>query len=39
MADDIYEVFAITYARQDRNAAANFIGGDPHDGPLTITSG
>src|SRR5215204_5450196 len=36
MADDIYEVFAITYARHDRNAAANFIGGDPHDGPMPL---
>ena len=31
-----YEVFAIKYARHERRASANFIGGDPHDGPMPI---
>lgn len=36
MSDDIYEAFAIRYARVDRNAAENFLGGDPHDGPMPL---
>lgn len=28
---DEYEVYAIKYARHDRPASANFMGGDPHD--------
>lgn len=35
-ADDSYELFAIAYARVDRNAADNFIGGDPHNGPMPL---
>jgi len=31
-----YEVFAIRYGRHDRLASANFIGGDPHDGPMPL---
>jgi glyoxylase-like metal-dependent hydrolase (beta-lactamase superfamily II) len=32
-----YEVYAIRYARhEDRTAASNFIGGDPHDGPAPL---
>jgi glyoxylase-like metal-dependent hydrolase (beta-lactamase superfamily II) len=31
-----YEVFAIKYAEHDRSASANFIGGDPHDGPMPM---
>lgn len=34
--DDLYEVYAIRYGHHDRNAAANFIGGDPHDGPMPL---
>jgi len=34
--DDIYELYAIRYGHFDRNAAANFIGGDPHDGPMPL---
>lgn len=30
---DSYEVFAIRYARHERPASVNYIGGDPHDGP------
>jgi glyoxylase-like metal-dependent hydrolase (beta-lactamase superfamily II) len=32
-----FEVFAIRYARHEtRTAAANFIGGDPHEGPMPL---
>ncbi len=31
-----YEVFAIRYGRHERLASANFIGGDPHDGPMPL---
>jgi glyoxylase-like metal-dependent hydrolase (beta-lactamase superfamily II) len=31
-----YEVFAIKYAWHERNASANFLGGDPHDGPMPL---
>jgi glyoxylase-like metal-dependent hydrolase (beta-lactamase superfamily II) len=31
MSDDAYEVYAIRYARHERKAAENYIGGDPHD--------
>ena len=31
-----YEVYAIRYARHERAAAANFIGGDAHDGPMPL---
>jgi glyoxylase-like metal-dependent hydrolase (beta-lactamase superfamily II) len=31
-----YEVYAIRYARHDRRASENFLGGDPHDGPMPI---
>lgn len=34
--DDTYELFAVRYGHHDRNAAANFIGGDPHDGPMPL---
>ena len=34
--DDIYELYAVRYGHHDRNAAANFIGGDPHDGPMPL---
>ena len=33
---DAYEVLAIRYGHNDRRAAANFIGGDPHDGPMPL---
>jgi len=33
---DTYELYAIRYGHHDRNAAANFIGGDPHDGPMPL---
>jgi glyoxylase-like metal-dependent hydrolase (beta-lactamase superfamily II) len=31
-----YEVFAIRYGRHDRPARDNFLGGDPHDGPMPL---
>jgi glyoxylase-like metal-dependent hydrolase (beta-lactamase superfamily II) len=36
MSDDTYEAFAVAYARVDRGAAENFIGGDPHNGPMPL---
>ena len=32
----VYEVYAIKYAHHERNAGENFIGGDPHDGPIPL---
>jgi glyoxylase-like metal-dependent hydrolase (beta-lactamase superfamily II) len=32
----VYEVFAIKYAHHERTASANFLGGDPHDGPMPM---
>ena len=34
--DETYSVYAIRYAHHDRPASANFIGGDPHDGPMPL---
>jgi glyoxylase-like metal-dependent hydrolase (beta-lactamase superfamily II) len=31
-----YKVFAIRYATRDARRADNFIGGDPHDGPMPM---
>lgn len=33
---DAYEVYAIKYAHHERTARDNFIGGDPHDGPMPL---
>jgi glyoxylase-like metal-dependent hydrolase (beta-lactamase superfamily II) len=33
---DTYELFAVRYGHHHRTAAANFIGGDPHDGPMPL---
>jgi len=35
-ANHVYEVYAIKYAHHERNASENFIGGDPHDGPMPL---
>jgi glyoxylase-like metal-dependent hydrolase (beta-lactamase superfamily II) len=35
-APERYEVFAVKYAHHERRAGANFIGGDPHDGPMPL---
>ena len=32
----VYEVYAVKYARHERRASANFLGGDLHDGPMPI---
>ena len=34
--NDIFEVYAIRYARHERRAGENFIGGDAHDGPMPM---
>ena len=31
-----YEVYAIKYAHHARRASENFLGGDPHDGPMPL---
>ena len=31
-----YEIYAVKYAHHERNASANFLGGDPHDGPMPM---
>jgi glyoxylase-like metal-dependent hydrolase (beta-lactamase superfamily II) len=31
-----YEIYAIRYAHLERRASENFIGGDPHDGPMPL---
>ena len=31
-----YEVYAVKYAHHARRKAENFIGGDPHDGPMPL---
>ncbi|HLX80540.1 MAG TPA: N-acyl homoserine lactonase family protein [Burkholderiales bacterium] len=36
MSDPQYEVYAIKYAHHARRASENFIGGDPHDGPMPL---
>ena len=32
----LYEVYAVKYAHHERRAGENFIGGDPHDGPMPL---
>jgi glyoxylase-like metal-dependent hydrolase (beta-lactamase superfamily II) len=32
----LYEVYAVKYAHHARRASENFIGGDPHDGPMPL---
>jgi glyoxylase-like metal-dependent hydrolase (beta-lactamase superfamily II) len=36
MTADTYEVYAVRYAHHDRRASENFLGGDPHDGPMPL---
>lgn len=36
MTTPLYEVYAIKYAHHERRASHNFIGGDPHDGPMPL---
>ncbi len=33
---EVYEVYAIKYAHHARLRSENFIGGDPHDGPMPL---
>lgn len=33
---ETYEIYAVRYGHLERNAAANFIGGDEHDGPMPL---
>jgi glyoxylase-like metal-dependent hydrolase (beta-lactamase superfamily II) len=33
---DTYELFAIRYGHHHRTATHNFLGGDPHDGPMPL---
>ena len=34
--NESYELYAIKYAHHARRASENFIGGDPHDGPMPL---
>ena len=36
MTDPAYELYAIKYAHHARLRSANFLGGDPHDGPMPM---
>ncbi len=36
MSTPLYEVYAVKYAHHARRASENFIGGDPHDGPMPL---
>ena len=36
MTGPVYEVYAIKYAHHERTASQNFLGGDPHDGPMPL---
>jgi hypothetical protein len=33
---DTYEIYAVKYAHHERRAGENFLGGDPHDGPMPL---
>jgi glyoxylase-like metal-dependent hydrolase (beta-lactamase superfamily II) len=33
---EVFEIYAIRYGHHDRNAAANFVGGDEHDLPMPL---
>jgi glyoxylase-like metal-dependent hydrolase (beta-lactamase superfamily II) len=36
MSAPAYEIYAIKYAHHARTASQNFLGGDPHDGPMPL---
>src|SRR5947207_13934384 len=36
MEPDTYEIYAVRYAHHERRASENFLGGDPHDGPMPL---
>ena len=33
---EFYKIFAVRYGHHERRASENFIGGDPHDGPMPL---
>lgn len=33
---DKWEIYAVRYGHHERRASANFLGGDPHDGPMPL---
>ena len=33
---ETYKIYAIRYARHNRRTGENFLGGDPHDGPMPL---
>ena len=35
-SDETYEIFALRYAHMARRRGDNFLGGDPHDGPMPM---
>ena len=36
MSGDSYQIYAVRYAHHERRASENFLGGDPHDGPMPL---
>src|SRR5262249_31099659 len=36
LMSDTYEIYAVRYAHHERRASENFLGGDPHDGPMPL---
>jgi glyoxylase-like metal-dependent hydrolase (beta-lactamase superfamily II) len=36
MTAPAYEIYALKYAHHERTASQNFLGGDPHDGPMPL---
>jgi len=36
MTPPAYEIYALKYAHHERTASQNFLGGDPHDGPMPL---
>jgi len=36
MTPPAYEIYAVKYAHHERTASQNFLGGDPHDGPMPL---
>jgi glyoxylase-like metal-dependent hydrolase (beta-lactamase superfamily II) len=36
MTVPVYELYAIKYAHHERPRSANFVGGDPHEGPMPM---
>jgi glyoxylase-like metal-dependent hydrolase (beta-lactamase superfamily II) len=36
LPSETYEIYAVRYAHHERRASENFLGGDPHDGPMPL---